>query len=347
MMPPGRAGRALAVFWIVLIAAAGLGAATLQWLGPPGEAPRPPAAAAAHAEAARPEPASASVPGSPRVPEPSRQSTPAPPAPLRPGQPIPGPVAALLEAGNLPRIGADGRAPMRAYAGGVDPADTRPRIAILFGGIGLSASDSEEALRALPPAVTFVVSPYAAKPDRLLGEIRAHGHEFLLALPMEPQGYPLDDPGNQALLIGAPPTQNTRRLDWSLSRFSGYAGVTNAADGLRGERFAASSTMAPILQTLARRGLFYIDTGASRPADAPAALVARGIDLVLDEPAVRSEIDTRLARLEQFARDHGAAIGLASLPRPVTIDRIAAWTATLSERGIALVPASAIAIPVP
>lgn len=252
---------------------------------------------------------------------------------------------ALLESpAGLPRVAPDGLTPMRAYAAGVDPAESRPRIALLFGGIGASERDSEDALRAMPPAVSFAVSAYAVKPEHLLADIRAGGHEFLLALPMEPRNYPSDDPGKQALLVNAPAAENAKRLDWSLSRFAGYAGVTGAGDnGMRGERFAESPLIGAVLQALTRRGLFYVGTAAARPPEAPPAMVARGIDLVLDEPAVRTEIDAKLAKLETLARERGAVIGLATMPRPVTIDRIAAWAATLSQRGIALVPVSAVA----
>ena len=331
-MPASRAGRALAAFWIVIAGGTAIGAGVLQWLGPP-----VPAFVAA--------PKLAQLPPSSPVAQPARQSTPSPFAPPKPGQPIHGPLDALLELpASLPRVAPDGLAPMRAYAAGVSPGESRPRIALLFGGIGLSERDSEDALHALPSAVSFAVSAYAAKPEHLLDDIRAGGHEFLLALPMEPRNYPADDPGNQALLVDAPPGQNAKRLDWSLSRFAGYAGVTNAADnGMRGEHFAASPLIGGVLRDLARRGLFYIGADAARPPEAPPAMVARGIDLVLDEPAVRTEIDAKLAKLESLARERGAVIGLATMPRPVTIDRIATWTAGLSQRGIALVPVSAVA----
>lgn len=342
------AGRALVVFWAVIVAGAATGAGVLQWLGPPTAAPQARAPDLREADAPAPvESAPKPVTYGPPVPEAPRQATPMPPVPPKPGQPIQAPLPALMEAAagapaGLPRIGADGRAPMLAYSAGVDPADTRPRVAILFGGLGPAEADSIEALKALPPAVSFVVSAYTAKPDHLLAELRAYAHEYLLGLPMEPQNYPMDDPGTQALLVGAPPAQNVRRLDWALSRFAGYAGVTNAADGMRGERFASSPLMDAVLQTIARRGLLYIDSAPARAVGGPPGLAARAIDLVLDEPSVRSEIDTKLARLEQLAREHGSALGLATLPRPVTIDRIAAWATQLSERGIALVPASAL-----
>jgi polysaccharide deacetylase 2 family uncharacterized protein YibQ len=68
---------------------------------------------------------------------------------------------------------------------------------------------------------------------------------------------------------------------------------------------------------------------------------------VVDEPAVRTEIEANLARLEQVARDRGAALGLVGEPRPVTLARLAAWAATLGARGLVLAPVSAIAQPPP
>ena len=238
---------------------------------------------------------------------------------------------------------------MRVYAGGFDVADTRPRIALLLAGIGQSNVYSDDASRLLPAAVSFAVSPYAIQPDRLLDDIRARGHEFLLSLPMEPQGSPVNDAGPQSLLSGATPAQNMQRLEWALTRFAGYAGVTNALDGLRGERFTTSaSQLAPVLDALSTRGLLYVDAAAipGRSTSTPSGhLVSRPVDLVIDEPAVRTEIEQKLQRLEQVARDRGSAIGLAGLPRPVTIDRLAAWANGLAARGIALAPVSVLLMP--
>jgi polysaccharide deacetylase 2 family uncharacterized protein YibQ len=248
----------------------------------------------------------------------------------------------------LPRIAVDGRKPMEVYAGGFDLSDPRPRVGLLLAGLGQSDVYSDDAARLLPAGVTFAVSPYANQPARLLDEIRARGHEYLLSLPMEPQNYPVNDAGPESLLSGATPLQNQTRLDWALSRFAGYVGATNALDGLRGERFAATwMQFSPVLQDLATRGLLFVD---ATPVGARTALLdnthaaIRSIDIVIDEPAVRVEIERRLASLEQMARDRGSAIGLAGLPRPVTIDRLAAWANTLSSHGIALAPISVLVL---
>jgi hypothetical protein len=262
-----------------------------------------------------------------------------------PGAAIPPPDPALAEpsglgdGSTLPRM-AGSLAPMQAYAAGAAPPDARPRVAILLADFGMREADSEEALRLLPPAVSLAVSPYAPRRGRLLERARQEGHELLAALPMEPRGYPIDDPGARAMLTGAPLETNAHALRWALSRLAGPVGATGALGALRGERFAASEQMAMVQEELGRRGLLYVDP---RPGGKlPPGAAARAVDLVIDEPAVRAEIDARLERLEQLARDRGSALGLASAPTPVTIDRLAAWASLLAQRGIVLVPVSAL-----
>jgi polysaccharide deacetylase 2 family uncharacterized protein YibQ len=222
--------------------------------------------------------------------------------------------------------------------------DTRRRVAILLDGIGLSEADSRHAIEALPGAVSFAVSPYAAAPDALLDPMRQHGHEYLISLPLEPAAFPLTDAGPHALLTGAPQDRNDANLAWTLGRITGEAGATAALDGQRGERFAAVPTLFnPVLAELARRGLFYIDP---RPGAPPSTEVAgRSVDLVLDDPPDRADIDLRLHQLEQIALDKGAAMGLAGPPRPVLIDRLAAWSAALDSKGLVLVPVSRLVRP--
>lgn len=169
---------------------------------------------------------------------------------------------------------------------------------------------------------------------------RSRGHEVLASLPMEANGYPLNDAGPRSLLTGAAPAVNRENLEWALSRLQGYVGVTGASDGLRGERFAAqSSSFDLILDEVARRGLLYIDP---RPGAPPPRIAGRSVDLVVDDPSTRAEIEGKLAALERVAREHGSALGLAGPLRPVTVQRIAAWARDIEGRGFELVPVSAL-----
>lgn len=66
---------------------------------------------------------------------------------------------------------------------------------------------------------------------------RRYGHEVLLQIPMEPFDYPSNDPGPYTLLTDLPPKENIQRLDWLMSRFTGYFGVTN----YMGAKFTANA----------------------------------------------------------------------------------------------------------
>ncbi|MGI9126657.1 MAG: divergent polysaccharide deacetylase family protein [Roseomonas sp.] len=326
---------------------------------PAAEAPSPsapapatmPTPAPAQAEAAAPAARAEAAP--PTAPEPAPPpAAPAPPAFDAPpisaevpsARPIPPPDATLQEQGRfgpLPRVGADGRTSIRAYGGQFDRQDTRPRIGIVVADIGISNTQTEDAIRRLPPAVTLAISPYAPRAAQVAERLRAKGVESLVGLPMEPAGYPLNDPGNRALLTGRSGPENMANLEWVLSRFPGYVGAIGVVGGMRGERFAAMEQSYQALQeSLRNRGLLYVD---ARPgANAPMRAWGRSVDVILDEPATRTEIEKRLGELEAIAKARGSALGLAHAPTPVVIDRLVAWAAGLERRGVVLTPVTAL-----
>ena len=354
----GAVLRALGVFWgAVVLLGGGLGVA-LQVLGPPvvamphGAAPvvvAPVVVAAAPVVVAPVVVAPPPVVVVPAVVDGAVAVTVG-----RPGAPVAAADPALLEGSpsyqgrHLPRPGAGQRLPMRVYAAGQDPGETRPRIAILMADFGQSDQDSDEAIKGLPPAVSFAVSPYARRAERLIGSARARGHELFAVVPLEPFNYPINDPGPNALLTGGAPGQNALNLEWALSRFNGYVGVTAVLGRMHGERYAnAPELYAVMLEEIARRGLMYVDPrpGGAMPRTAGMPPY-RAVDLVVDGIQVRAEVEARLAQLEKIARERGMALGLADSPTPMTIDRISAWATSLPVRGMVLVPVSAVVAPV-
>ncbi len=374
LQPPSL--RALKWFWLVVLLAFAGGAATLALLGPPVKlvtdavpvvAEAAPAAAAAapevaagqaaagiaasagpeHAPAGTPSPATAATMTSTA---PAAAAPPAVPAPAATAaaagaeRAIPRAEPAMLEVGAygpLPKIGADGRTPMRVYARPFDRNDLRPRVGLVLGGLGMNAALTEEAIRRLPPTVTLAFSPYATQVALLLDRARGRGMELLVSLPLEPTGYPLNSPGDRALLTGISSAENSERLDWALSRFTGYVGAIGALGPMRGERYAAlGDRLGSLQETLQRRGLMYVDPrpGATTPAHA----WGLAVDVVVDDPPGRLSIDRKLGVLEGIARERGTALGYAGEATPVLLDRLAAWAGSLESRGSVLVPVTVL-----
>ena len=325
----GHGWRWLGLFWVLVILIFGGGALRLAALGPPDRSPV--------AEIALAEEPPAPVEAAPAIAW-SALQTRLPPGLQRHVDP------SLLEsgaAGILPKIGPDGLMPMRAYARDFNAAETRPRVALILGGIGLSQALSEQAIETLPLTVALAFSPYAARPAPLIERARSRGFETLLAIPMEPAGFPLNDPGNRALLTGLSWTENAQRLDSLLALYPGHVGAVGGLGSMRGERFATLAEPFARLQiALADRGLLYFDP---RPGSGdPQRAWGRVVDVVVDDPSTRSEIDARLTRLEAVARARGAALGYLGEVTPVALERIAAWAAGIEMRSVVLAPVTAV-----
>ena len=257
----------------------------------------------------------------------------------------------LLEAsrhGQIPRIAPDGARPSMVYARKSGPERANPdgpQIAIVIGGLGVSATSTADALSKLPPNVTFAFTPYGNDLENLVARAREKGHEVMLQVPMEPYDYPDNDPGPQTLLSSLSGEQNVDRLHWLFSRMQGYVGIVN----FMGARFTASdAALAPVLREVARRGLIYVDDGSSPRSQAAQIAGANKLpfakaDVVIDAVPSAGEIDNALKRLESTARDRGMAVGFSSA-LPASIDRISKWAKAAQGRGIVLVPVTKIAI---
>jgi polysaccharide deacetylase 2 family uncharacterized protein YibQ len=353
----------LARCWVLVVVVLAAGGITLQVLGPLPEprgervATAVPPALPQNAPRQNAPPQNApplGVPPQANAPTQTQQAASVPPA-QRPGRSTPGPIAdpdpALLEpvAGStsdvLPRVAEDGRMPMQVYAAGFDASSRRPRVGILIAGIGLSQNDSAAAIHSLPGGVTLAFSPYAQNPGKLLTDTRFAEHEFLVSIPMEPQGFPQNDPAQHALMTNLSFEENHTRLMWALSQLRGYVGATGALGGnLLGERFASlPEELKPVLTELAQRGLLYVDprVGAARLP----LVWSRSVDFIIDEPESATAIDDKLNRLSLLAHSKGAALGLATAPRPITIQRLAAWADGLTADGLALAPVSVLVQP--
>tara|TARA_B100001741_G_scaffold292909_1_gene274141 strand:- start:216 stop:740 length:525 start_codon:yes stop_codon:yes gene_type:complete len=161
---------------------------------------------------------------------------------------------------------------------------------------------------------------------------------------MESYDYPSSDPGPHTLLTTLEPEKNVERLNFLLSRFTGYVGVTN----FLGDKFSEDpNSLKPILEELRKRGLLLLESKINNTSNT--SLIASEINLphamnnhFLDIKASRVSIDSKLLELEKIAQNNGLAVGIG-FSYPVTMERISVWSSSLSDKGIDLVPVSSIA----
>lgn len=261
------------------------------------------------------------------------------------GIPAPSPVLSAASSADpqwkIPHPGPYGVTPMRYYAARATAPAGMPQVAILVGGVGYALVPSNAAVHDLPAAISLALSPYAPHIDAIAKAARAAGHETLMGLPMQVDGEPDTTAGDQALRASAVTAHNLKRLDWALSRESGYAGVTDAIGLSVPEQFLIHPHAGAWLAAqLARDGLFMVV--ASPGVASPAGMNDRTADVTIDPAQGGTAEAASLDHLTTIAQAKGSALGILSSPTERSIAILADWCKQLASQHIALVPVSAL-----
>ncbi len=250
--------------------------------------------------------------------------------------PIAGLTAPGPGGGPLPIIGADGRTAADAYARPFTP-NGRPKVSVVIGGLGLNAQTTRAAIETLPGEITLSFAPYSEGLQGWIDLARAHGHEVLLETPMEPADYPANDPGPYTLIAANRPEDTVRKLEWLMSRATGYFGLSNYLGARFVENDQAMNTFNAVLKA---RGLAFVDDGLASRRAGP--IPRASADRVIDDELSAGAIDAQLRALEGGAAGRGQSLG-SGFAYPVTITQVRIWAAGLQARGLQLAPASALA----
>jgi polysaccharide deacetylase 2 family uncharacterized protein YibQ len=244
--------------------------------------------------------------------------------------------------GLLPIIAPDGRRPLDVYARPWSGA-RGARVAIVIGGLGLSQTGSQQAIRTLPGEITLAFSPEGNSLVRWMQAARQDGHEILMQIPLEPFDYPRVNPGRGTLTVDAPPATTLENLHKAMGRITNYTGVMN----YMGARFTAEpAAMTPVIEDIAKRGLLYLDDGTSARSQGDAIAAQQGApfaaaDVLIDATQDRGAILKKLDELERIARAKGTAIATGSA-FDVTVEAVTSWANEAKARGIEIVPVSAL-----
>lgn len=214
--------------------------------------------------------------------------------------------------------------------------DRAPKIAVVIDDMGQDVGQGRRAI-ALPSAISLSFLPYPETAPALAREAYRAGHEILVHVPMEPLGTA--DPGPHALMTGLAASENVQRLEWSLSRISGYDGINNH----EGSKFTADrAALEPVMRVLAERQLFFLDSRTSPNSQVESVARELGVessgrDVFLDDTDRPDVIDAQLRAAEKIARIQGGAIAIGH-PRVNTLDALWRWCGELRSRGYVLIP---------
>lgn len=230
-----------------------------------------------------------------------------------------------------------------AYRRPYIPQTGKQPVSLIFGGLGINRSFTQDAITSLPADVTLSFAAHSVGLQDWVNSAREDGHEVLIEVPMESVDFnPTASGLDRTLRVSLPPSENSRRLDWILSRAQGYAGLIN----FNGDAFLTRTDIAaPFMDRLSRTGLGFLTDGAFETPSLPA--LATSVDQpfkaghgLIDPDPIAQVISSRLSGLSQAAASgsHPVGVGFAY---PQTLEEVQAWIATLDEQNLQLAPATA------
>lgn len=216
-----------------------------------------------------------------------------------------------------------------------------PKIAIIIDDIGYDKNIAQKFLD-LDAVLTFSILPHSTH-DKRIAKI-AHSKEFdvMLHLPMEPNEYPLINPGPGVLLTSMSPDQLINQLNEDLDAVPFIKGVNNHM-GSKMTKIAPQ--LYQILSILKKRRLYFIDSRTTvdtlcRPSAQLLQVPFAQKDVFIDHIPKPDFIREQIHRLIKIAGSHGEAIGIAH-PHTATYEVLREMLPELKEKTI-LVRASDI-----
>jgi uncharacterized protein len=224
----------------------------------------------------------------------------------------------------------------------VPPPARGGEVAIIVDDLGRGTKPARQLL-AIKQPLTFAILPIEAQAAEVARMAHAAGHEVMLHVPMEPQGFPVIDPGDDALLVNLPPAELHARLHALLNGVPHVAGINNHM----GSRFTEDErAMAVVMAVLRERGLYFVDSLTSGHSLGTAAARHAGVaslrrDVFLDNVAEVATIAQEIRRLAAKATRNGSAVGICH-PYPETITALRQELPALARQGVKFVPVSAL-----
>ena len=217
------------------------------------------------------------------------------------------------------------------------------RVVLIVGGIGISQTSSQEAVRKLPGTVTLAFAATGNSLTRWMQEARKKGHELLLQVPMEAFGASGNRPGARIINTAASAEENLVNLHWAMSRITNYVGIMNYQGG---KLLSEAGVLKPVFDEIAERGLLFVDDGSSGATQSEAVAAASLLPfarahVLIDAKRTRQDIANQLEALVKEAKRTGIAIGVSN-GYPETIDMMADFSQRANGLGVEITPVSAI-----
>ena len=216
------------------------------------------------------------------------------------------------------------------------------KIAIVIDDLGQDLEMSRLFLD-LDKSLTISILPGLPYSQQIAKEAKNKGHDIILHLPMEPEGYPNINPGKGALLSNMTRDELLKLLREDISSVPHIKGINNH---MGSKLTTDEAIMETIFEELKGRNYFFLDSRTDANSKAYQVAKRFGLkagkrDVFLDNDRKADEIKKMLSHLEDLAIKKGKAVAIGH-PYSETLAVLREGLPRLSSNGIKLVPLSEI-----
>ncbi len=216
------------------------------------------------------------------------------------------------------------------------------QIAVIIDDIGYDLRLVEDLMRIEAP-IAFAILPHTPHAREAARLLHTAGKEILLHLPMEPRSYPAENPGEGALFVNMDEREIRRQIEADLNSVPYVAGVNNHM----GSRFMEDENkLAVVMQELAKRGLFFVDSMTTPVSRARSAAARAGVRyasraVFIDHTPGYAAALSNLLQPPRRGREEGKPLLMIGHPRSETVRALREAQPLWRKERVQMIPLSA------
>lgn len=215
------------------------------------------------------------------------------------------------------------------------PSSSPQSISIIALGLGLNPALTQSAIEQLPKDIMVGIYSFSENIPDILKWLESKPHPLILQYPMEPGGFPEEDPGPLPLLTGIENNENVKRIEKALSNYPVCKGVAN----FKGNLFLSSSYhFIPVLEAILSKKMFFLETS---PPLRPLAITKKSYykaHFQITPLTSPSDIQALLTNIEDAALLEQQPIVVSFWLSPSTLKFLLEWVPRLEAKKIPIRP---------
>lgn len=224
-------------------------------------------------------------------------------------------------------------------------ASSQKYIAIVVDDFGSVSGEMLQQWLELPTEIDFAIFAGQKHSEETMNRSFAQGRETLVHVPMEPIGYPQQNPGENPILVQMDQSEVEKTMLRHINALPLCAGVNNHMGSLA---TTDHDIMGWVMGVLKKKGKFFLDSRTSNVSIAyqaaqKARIPAYRNDLFLDSPDIsEANLESRLRQVQELGAKNNTVIAITHCHSARKLQYLKDFLKRIQAAGFTLIPLSQV-----